>query len=1166
MAQSDMVGKKVGNFEILSEIGRGAMGVVYRARQAGLNRVVALKVLPPSLMTDPGYIARFYQEARSAAMLEHPYLIPIYEVGEFEGMHYIAMRFVEGQTLRDVMNAEGPMEALRVIELLTPVASALDYAHRNNIIHRDIKPSNIMVAKDGTAYLADFGLARATDTASGLTMAGTVMGTPDYMSPEQAEGSPNVGPPTDIYALGVVVYQMFTGELPFEGSSPMSLLAKRLLEAPRPPSDHRNTLPEAIEDVIMQALARDPARRFKSADELIRALRRAIGKSSNPSLPPADTAVSTSRPGPATGPVQAPSVASGSIPGTPPPAAPAPSAPARKGKALMWLGIGSASVIVLLCGCFALLMYIGATAEPAPEEVAEATREAETGSGLTTQGNDDQPPQAASSAELTDLLEEAQAAFERETGMDEALALYAEALELAPDNLQAHIGIATIYVLRGNGPEALEAAEAALEIDPQSALAHALRSEALNSQERYEEALEAANRAIAFDDTLSAGYTARAGVRSNLASLDLDEIGLARAAADAEQALELAASETTLRQALAHNIRAVTYWQEYSLAGDRAAAIGLIDAAIDELLLASELQPQIALFHSNLGFSYNAQGDHALNQNDDARADERFALAREAFETALATDPQYAEAYNGLGDSQFSQEAYDRALDFYQQALEADPQNASAYVNQGFVYRERDEPDFALAQAAFAEAAAISPENPAIYYWIADTYQFYQAYSFEYASDEFLSRLDEAETNYEQALTLNSNYVYALSGLAWVFYNREDYAGAEEQFQAAIAVKEDQSGAHNGLGWSRYYQEDYTGAQLAFERAIELLPDYVDANYGLGLSLEQLGNTEAAIAAFEQVIKVASPDDWRVERSQEALERLRNPGASGEPANPPTQVIRDPDQLADPANIDGWTSGAGDTGGSSTEAADNAGLRLEAIPQGAVTIGTPVQATLDTQAAAHDWSFAGRAGQVITIRCTAAPGNETDPRMNLLAPDGTWLIANDDGGEGLNAVVADFALPADGTYTIKIDVFTTGPYVLSVESAEAAASQLNTLPIYPNAQPVPADDPVAQELASSIAESVGDEFQFTANLYTVPSSLTFAEVQGFYNEALAPAGWNLFEEAQEDLTEGIQQHYAGWLLNNDAVLVSLISGPGIEEGIPGQSYLLLGWLSQRTNT
>jgi serine/threonine protein kinase len=287
MQQYDLTGHTIGNFYIMSELGRGAMGVVYKARQNNLMRTVALKILPPHLTrSDITYVARFHREAQSAAQLEHANIIPIYEVGEVDGYHYIAMRYIQGETLKSLMAREGAMEIARVVELIKPVALALDYAHQHGIVHRDVKPSNVMRSHDGSVYLADFGLARTQESRSNMTMAGMILGTPEYMSPEQAKGLPDIGPASDRYSLGIVVYHMLSGALPFEAESQMEMIYARLRYDPRSLREVRSDLAPETEQVLNRALAREPEDRYGSGAEMIEALLQSIQEPPPPPPPP----------------------------------------------------------------------------------------------------------------------------------------------------------------------------------------------------------------------------------------------------------------------------------------------------------------------------------------------------------------------------------------------------------------------------------------------------------------------------------------------------------------------------------------------------------------------------------------------------------------------------------------------------------------------------------------------------------------------------------------------------------------------------------------------------------------------------------------------------------------------------------------------------------------
>src|SRR5215212_8216094 len=316
MTDINLLGRTLGPFEIISELGRGGMAVVYKARQTNLDRTIALKILPPELSLDKSYLARFLQEARNAAALEHPHIVPIHDVGSAEGINYIAMKFIAGQTLKDIVQERGALDIAEAAGMLEQVADALDYAHSQGVIHRDIKPSNMMTDQNGWVYLTDFGLARG-GTTGGLTMAGTVMGTPEYMSPEQAQGLTTIGPPTDIYALRVVLYELLTAQMPFQADTPMGMLVARLQYAPRPPRDYRGDLPMPVEDVIMRALARKPEARYTTAKELIAALKSAAGLGTRSFVLPQQPV------SPAVGMPVAPTLPVGPAVGLPPPISPA---------------------------------------------------------------------------------------------------------------------------------------------------------------------------------------------------------------------------------------------------------------------------------------------------------------------------------------------------------------------------------------------------------------------------------------------------------------------------------------------------------------------------------------------------------------------------------------------------------------------------------------------------------------------------------------------------------------------------------------------------------------------------------------------------------------------------------------------------------------------------
>jgi putative two-component system response regulator len=245
------------------------MAEVYKGYHEGLDRFVAIKVLPDFFADDPLSLERFHHEARSIARLNHPNILRVFDYGQDDGVTYLVLEFIEGDTLGDRMGKPLPLDT--VVRLLTPIASALDHAHSQGLLHRDIKPSNILMRKDGTPMLADFGLARMVGTAPKLTSSGTVMGTPEYMSPEQIGGE-EIGPASDLYALAVLAYEMLTGRVPFEGGTAAAVLVSHLNKDMPPTPELTGELSAHLESALRRGLAKLPDQRYPTATELIAAL------------------------------------------------------------------------------------------------------------------------------------------------------------------------------------------------------------------------------------------------------------------------------------------------------------------------------------------------------------------------------------------------------------------------------------------------------------------------------------------------------------------------------------------------------------------------------------------------------------------------------------------------------------------------------------------------------------------------------------------------------------------------------------------------------------------------------------------------------------------------------------------------------------------------------
>jgi len=265
-----------GDYEINREIARGGMGVVFQARQVSLNRIVALKMILAGQLADETDIRRFYTEAEAAANLDHPGIVPIFEVGQHEGQHYFSMGFVEGQSLSQRI-ALGPLPSGEAAELIRHVADAIEYAHQRGVIHRDLKPANILLDRNGNPRVTDFGLAKKAQGDSGLTGSGQIMGTPSYMPPEQAGGRRGeVGPAADVYALGATLYALVTGRPPFQAATTTDTLLQVLGDEPVPPRRLNPSVPRDLETICLKCLEKEPARRYRSAAALGEDLRRLL--------------------------------------------------------------------------------------------------------------------------------------------------------------------------------------------------------------------------------------------------------------------------------------------------------------------------------------------------------------------------------------------------------------------------------------------------------------------------------------------------------------------------------------------------------------------------------------------------------------------------------------------------------------------------------------------------------------------------------------------------------------------------------------------------------------------------------------------------------------------------------------------------------------------------
>ncbi len=269
-------GQMLGPYRIIGQIGQGGMATVYKAYQPSMDRNVAVKVLPTQLAESPEFVQRFKQEARTIARLEHPHILPVFDYGESDGTAYFVMRYLDAGTLKDRMQAGRPLSLNEIDRIFTQLTDALSYAHAHGVVHRDLKPANALIDSDGNLFLTDFGIAKILESASPrLTQTDAIMGTPAYISPEQAQ-SRSVDQRSDIYSLGIILYEMVTGSVPFVADTPLAIILKHVSDPLPLPSIVKPDISAAIEQVILKALAKDPKDRFATAAEFVAAWKKAL--------------------------------------------------------------------------------------------------------------------------------------------------------------------------------------------------------------------------------------------------------------------------------------------------------------------------------------------------------------------------------------------------------------------------------------------------------------------------------------------------------------------------------------------------------------------------------------------------------------------------------------------------------------------------------------------------------------------------------------------------------------------------------------------------------------------------------------------------------------------------------------------------------------------------
>jgi Tfp pilus assembly protein PilF/predicted Ser/Thr protein kinase len=438
-----VVGENVGPYRITKQLGVGGMATVWKAYHPALDRYVAIKVLHPSFKEDPQFTARFQREAKIVAKLTHPHIVPIYDFSEHEGMAYLVMRYIDGRTLKAILR-EGPLPLDRVMDILEPAGQALAYAHDQGVLHRDIKPSNFILSSEGEVFLTDFGLARMAETGDSTLSRDMLVGTPQYISPEQARGE-RLDARTDIYSLGVVLFEMLTGKVPYNADTPYAVIHDHIFSPLPLPTEFKPDVPGPVERVVLKALAKDRDDRFENVREMVSALQEALAgepvaveapplvadESSEGPVPPAETVEELP-------PVEAVEELS----------PPAPSQ-GRSRRLIAVIAVLGILLGVCVCGSVSLVALRRAgKAAPAAEATAATVRE-----------------DPAAHVYLARR-------YIQQGNVDAAIAEYEAAMDLDPGFVEAYVDLGNLMVREGDFQRGLELFEEALDIEPGHVKAH----------------------------------------------------------------------------------------------------------------------------------------------------------------------------------------------------------------------------------------------------------------------------------------------------------------------------------------------------------------------------------------------------------------------------------------------------------------------------------------------------------------------------------------------------------------------------------------------------------------------------------------------------------------------------------------------------------------------
>jgi len=841
--EHSLVGKTLGDFEMLGLIGTGGMGAVFLAKQISLDREVALKVISDISGTHKRSLERFKREAKALAKVSHPNIVSIYEIGGQEPYSYIAMEFIKGVSLdkilssirkaspdvkasaimRKCLEAQAPIDTHRhvnnqntngaaidtdyivqISSLIISIASALEYAHSIGILHRDVKPSNILITANGTVKIVDFGLAKSRNQEN-ITITGEFFGTPSYVSPEQIQKPDTVDCRSDVFSLAATYYECLTLHPPFGGDTVNETLVQVISRDAVPPKKYCPRLSADFNTVLLHALEKFPDDRYQTAGDFATDIRNILEFK--------------------------------------PITAKRPSITRRTYKALrrnpLKLLIIGISLLLITLGYFTLSNYVRESKKFAARKQYEIalTKMSNKNFAAALTYLSQATKISPSFAEAYFSIGDCYHALEQD---QKAIEAYKLAIEINPDDSRAHNNLGRTYLRLGRNEDAIQPLKEAIRIDPDYAIAYVNLGTAYHNLDRYQKAIQTYNMAINLRPNYANAYSNRG--LAYLKKTDYDH-----AIEDCNKAIELSPNLA----------------EPYNNRGQAYIELGLYDLAVKDFDRAIAKNPALPFVYSNRGlaFCYKGNYDRAIEDSNKAiELDPNLAVAyvnrglvyietasydhaMRDFDRAIANNPALPIAYSNRGFVYFHKGYYDSAIKDCNKAIELNPNLAAAYINRGLAYFGKKEHDLAIKE--FNKAIAI---NPALS-------KAYNNLGLAYANK---GDFDSAIKEYDKAIELSPNQPELYNNRGLAFLGKSDYDSALKDFDHAITISPKSVQAYVQRGHTYACKQEYDAAIEDYSRAVALNPMEASTYNFRGNAYIDQGNYDRAIDDLNRCINIDS--------------------------------------------------------------------------------------------------------------------------------------------------------------------------------------------------------------------------------------------------------------------------------------------------------------------